>query len=294
VLAPNPGPLTLDGTNTWVLSAPGSEAALVVDPGPDDPGHLAAVLAAVRERAARVVAVLLTHGHPDHSAGARRCAELAGTGVRALDPVHRLGAEGLAGGDVVAAGDLELHVVATPGHSGDSLSFVLPAARVLLTGDTVLGRGTTMVAHPDGRLADYLASLRSLEWLCSDGVVQVVYRGTVRCWRARGCRSASPAHRRERLAQVVAAVEEGARTAQDVVARVYAEVDRSLWPAAELSVRAQLDYLEELDRLSRSGGPDGVEGLAQVAGTDRFPGLEAVGDAGRTNGSDRGRMTRGG
>lgn len=273
VLAPNPGPLTLDGTNTWVLSAPGSGAALVVDPGPDDPRHLAAVLAAVRERAARVVAVLLTHGHPDHSAGARRFAELAGTGVRALDPVHRFGGEGLADGDIVTAGDLELQVVATPGHSGDSLSFVLPAARVLLTGDTVLGRGTTMVAHPDGRLADYLASLRSLERLCADGVVQAVYPG-------HGPVLARPGdvvrhyllHRRERLAQVVAAVGEGARTARDVVALVYAEVDQSLWPAAELSVRAQLEYLGELDHLSRSGGPD------------RLPGLESVGGpAGRTD-----------
>jgi len=246
VLAPNPGPLTLDGTNTWVLSAPGSGQALVVDPGPDDAGHLAAVLAAVAECQARVVAVLLTHGHPDHSDGARRLAELAGpgVGVRSLDPAHRLGSQGLADGDVVVAGDLELRVVATPGHSSDSLSFLLPAASALLTGDTVLGRGTTVVAHPDGRLADYLGSLRTVEGLCERGDVTMVLPGhgpvldrpleVVRHYLR---------HRAERLDQVAAAVAAGARTPQEVVQRVYAEVDRVLWPAAELSVRAQLDYL---------------------------------------------------
>ncbi|HET9654059.1 MAG TPA: MBL fold metallo-hydrolase [Kineosporiaceae bacterium] len=246
VLAPNPGPLTLDGTNTWVLSAPGSNSALVVDPGPDDEGHLHAVLAAVRERGARVVSVLLTHGHPDHGAGARRFAELSGAGVRALDPAQRLGGEGLADGDVVAAGELELRVVATPGHSGDSLCFLLPAAGALLTGDTVLGRGTTVVAPPDGRLVDYLASLHTLEGVCADAEPDWVFPGhgpvlprpgeVVRHYLR---------HRRERLAQVSAAVADGARAAREVVERVYADVDRSLWPAAELSVRAQLDYLGE-------------------------------------------------
>lgn len=244
VLAPNPGPMTLDGTNTWVLSAPGARTALVVDPGPDHPGHLAAVLAAVRDRGAEVGAVLLTHGHPDHAEGARRFAELSGAGVRALDPAHRLGGEGLVGGDVVAAGDLELRVLSTPGHSADSLCFLLPAAGALLTGDTVLGRGSTVVAYPDGRLGDYLASLRTLEGVCAEAEPRLVLPGhgpvlTRPAEVVRGCLR----HRRERLDQVGAAVDEGARTPRDVVERVYADVDRALWPAAELSVRAQLEYL---------------------------------------------------
>jgi glyoxylase-like metal-dependent hydrolase (beta-lactamase superfamily II) len=244
VLAANPGPLTLEGTNTWVLSDPGAPVALVVDPGPEDEEHLAAVLSAVRERGAEVGAVLLTHGHPDHAAGARRFAELSGAGVRALDPGHRLGAEGLTDGEVVAAGELELRVVATPGHSADSLSFLLPAAGALLTGDTVLGRGTAVVAHPDGRLADYLASLRRLEAVCADTEPAVLLPG-------HGPALTGPAdvvrfylrHRRERLDQVAAAVDQGARTPQAVVEHVYADVDSALWPAAELSVRAQLEYL---------------------------------------------------
>jgi glyoxylase-like metal-dependent hydrolase (beta-lactamase superfamily II) len=248
VLAPNPGPLTLDGTNTWVLSAPGSGQALVVDPGPDDPAHLAAVLAVVRRRDARVSGVLLTHGHPDHSEGARSFAELAGgSPVRALDPAHRLGGEGLTEGDVVAAGELDLRVVATPGHSSDSLTFVLPPAGALLTGDTVLGRGTTVVAHPDGRLVDYLASLRVLEGLCANGEGDTVYpgHGPVLPHALEAVRSYLR-HREERLAQVAAAVADGARTPREVLERVYPDVDRSLWPAAELSVRAQLDYLDYL------------------------------------------------
>jgi glyoxylase-like metal-dependent hydrolase (beta-lactamase superfamily II) len=238
--------MTLDGTNTWILSAPGAREAVVVDPGPQDAGHLRAVLDAVRGRGCRVTAVLLTHGHLDHSEGARTFAELAGAPVRALDPAHRLGGEGLAEGDIVEAGDLRIDVVATPGHTSDSLTFVLAAERALLTGDTVLGRGTTVVAHPDGRLAAYLASLHRLERLAQELDPGVVLPGhgpalnrplhAVRFYLQ---------HRRERLDQVRAAVAAGDRTPQEVVERVYADVPREVWPAAELSVRAQLEYLRE-------------------------------------------------
>ena len=138
--------MTLDGTNTWVLREPGGSRSVVVDPGPPSPAHLDAVRAAAGD----VAVVLLTHHHLDHSEAARAFAESVGCGVRALDPAYRLGSEGLGAGDVVAVDGLEVHVVATPGHTADSLSFVLPAERAVLTGDTVLGRGTTVVAHPDG------------------------------------------------------------------------------------------------------------------------------------------------
>jgi glyoxylase-like metal-dependent hydrolase (beta-lactamase superfamily II) len=247
VLAPNASPMTLDGTNTWVLSAPAAAEAMVIDPGPDDEGHLRAVLAAAEGRGARIAAVLLTHGHLDHSEGARHLSELAGgVGVRALDPAMRLGDEGLAGGDVLDVGGLRLDVVATPGHTTDSLSFVLPDAGALLTGDTVLGRGTTVVAHPDGRLGDYLDSIERLR-------EDTLARGLTAVWPGHGPVLDRPAdvlqfylaHRRARLEQVRKALEEGATTAREVVERVYAEVDRRLWPAAELSVRAQLAYLAE-------------------------------------------------
>jgi glyoxylase-like metal-dependent hydrolase (beta-lactamase superfamily II) len=225
--------MTLEGTNTWVLRAPGTDGCVVVDPGPLHEGHLAAVAAQ-----GPVEVVLLTHGHADHSEGAARLAELTGAPVRALDPRHRLGDEGLTAGDVVAAAGLELRVLHTPGHTSDSLSFVLEDA--VLTGDTVLGRGTTVVAHPDGVLADYLASLRRLQDL---GDLTVLPGHGPELPSAGAAAAHYLAHRERRLQQVRSAVADGAGDARAVVEQVYADVDRALWPAAELSVRAQLAYL---------------------------------------------------
>jgi glyoxylase-like metal-dependent hydrolase (beta-lactamase superfamily II) len=248
VLAPNPGPLTLDGTNTWLLAAPGGRT-VVVDPGPGDPGHLDRVLAGATAAGRPVACVLLTHGHADHAEGARALAERAGAPVRALDPRCRLGDEGLAGGDVVEVDGLELRVVATPGHSGDSLSFALPAGRALLTGDTVLGRGTSVVAHPEGRLGDYLDSLRRLHEESAALGLEVLLPGHGPVLRdLPGVLAAYRAHREQRLAQVAAAVAEGHSSVEAVVASVYAGVDRALWPAAALSVAAQLAYLADAGR----------------------------------------------
>ena len=170
VLAGNPSPMTLDGTNTWVLSAPGATQCVVVDPGPDDSAHRRAVLAEVAARSMRVAVVLLTHGHPDHAAGAGAFAAAAGVdgrapGVRALDPAVRLGSEDSSTGTSWPK----------PGsrsrwsqHPGTRLTPVVPAARAgtaapdLLTGDTVLGRGSSVVAFPEGRLGAYLESLDRL------------------------------------------------------------------------------------------------------------------------------------
>lgn len=244
VLADNPGPMTLEGTNTWLLRAPGDESSIVVDPGPDDEAHLAAVAAA----AGQVATILLTHGHADHSDGARRLHELTRAPVRALDPAHRLGDEGLVEGDVVAAAGVELRVWATPGHSSDSLSFLLDArdgtAAGVLTGDTILGRGTTVVAYPDGDLRAYLASLHRLRAL---GDATVLTGHGPELPRAGEAAAAYLAHREQRLDQVRAALAELGPDADPraVVELVYADVDQVLWWAAELSVRAQLAYLRE-------------------------------------------------
>ncbi len=243
LLAPNPSPMTLDGTNTWLVAEPGSAAVVVVDPGPDDEAHLRRVRDAAVAGDRQVARILLTHGHLDHSAGAARLAALTGAPVRAADPAHRLGPEGLADGDVVTAAGCELRVVASPGHSADSVCLLLPADGALLTGDTVLGRGTTVIAR-DGNLGDYLRTLGRLRDLAEARGVGVVLPG-------HGPALADPlgildyylAHRAERLEQVRAAVAAGARTAAEVVAIVYADVDPAVWPAAEWSVQAQLDYL---------------------------------------------------
>jgi glyoxylase-like metal-dependent hydrolase (beta-lactamase superfamily II) len=240
VLAGNPGPMTLDGTNTWVLREPGAPRCVVVDPGPGEEAHLQAV----HEVAGDVAVVLLTHGHPDHAEGAGRFAELAGCPVRALDPAHRLGTEGLSDGEVVEVDGLELRVVGTPGHTADSLSFVLSADAALLSGDTVLGRGTSVVAYPDGSLDSYLQSLHRLRALAERAeVTQVLPGHGPPLEDALAFVEHYLQHRQQRLAQVEEALAAGARTAAEVVARVYADVDQALWPTAESSVRAQLAYL---------------------------------------------------
>lgn len=261
LLAPNPGPMTLDGTNTYVLAEPGSSKAVVVDPGPDDPAHLDAVLASLAADDQRASLVLLTHGHADHAAGVRSFAARAGCPVRAVDPTHRVGPDGLSGGDTVRVGGLVVEVMDTPGHTADSASLVLRDEPAMLTGDTVLGRGTTVVAHPDGRLGDYLSSLERIEALASRTPQMRLLPGHGPAGAAlASVAGLYRAHRTARLTQVVDAVSAGARDADGVVERVYADVDRTLWPAARLSVLAQLDYLLERGRLER------VEGRLSVRG----------------------------
>ncbi|WP_036392718.1 MBL fold metallo-hydrolase [Micromonospora chokoriensis] len=237
--APNPGPMTLDGTNTWVLRASAAEHAIVVDPGPADEGHLTRIA-----EHGPIGLILITHGHPDHTEGAARLSELlGGVHVLAVDPAHTIGGEPLTEpGERFGDFDLRVHLLQTPGHTADSVCFLVEYGdeRVVLTGDTILGRGTTVVAHPDGHLGDYLNSLELLS--AYRGIVALPGHGPALA----DCAAAANfylAHRRARLDQVRAAVAAGAHTPADVVATVYADVDRALWWAAEWSVRAQLEYL---------------------------------------------------
>ncbi len=241
VRAPNPGPMTLDGTNTWVLRPPGASHGVVVDPGPGDEGHLAAVASH-----APIALVLVTHGHPDHVEGLDRLVELLG-GV----PVVAAG--GSPAPDAVPG--LAIEMISTPGHTSDSVSYLVRVGneRAVLTGDTILGRGTTVVAWPDGDLAAYLASLRRLAELGPAPVLPGHGPALADC---AGAATYYLQHRLARLDQVRAARSAGAATAPDVVKAVYADVDRALWPAAELSVRAQLAYLEAQARESRPPAPE--------------------------------------
>ncbi len=244
VLAPNPGWMTLDGTNTWLLAEPGAARAVLVDPGPDDPRHRAAVLALAERRGTRITQILLTHGHPDHAEGARAMHEATGAPVRALDPGHRLGGEGLAEGDVVAVDGLELAVVATPGHTRDSLTFLLPADGALLTGDTVLGRGSAVIVHPDGDLGAYLASLARLaEVAGSTGARWVLPGHGPACPDPAGLIADYRSHRAERLALVEAALATGTTDREALLDAAYPDVPDALRWAAHLSLAAQLAHL---------------------------------------------------
>jgi glyoxylase-like metal-dependent hydrolase (beta-lactamase superfamily II) len=245
VLAPNPGLMTLDGTNTWLIAEPGSATAIVVDPGPDDESHLQRICAVAGSQDLRIADIVLTHRHFDHSAGAPRLAELTSAPVRAVDPEYRLGSEGLPAGTVLTSGGCELRVIVTPGHTSDSVSLHIPADDVVLTGDTVLGRGTAVISD-DGSLGDYLDSLARLRALADE-------TGLKRLLPGHGPLLADPAgvldyylaHRAERLDEIRAAVTAGDRTPAEIVVRVYAAVDTALWPFAESSVLAQLRYLNE-------------------------------------------------
>jgi glyoxylase-like metal-dependent hydrolase (beta-lactamase superfamily II) len=240
VLCPNPSPMTLDGTNTWVLAEPGSDEVVVVDPGPLDAAHLEAVIEHVRSSGRRIALTLLTHGHLDHAESAERFHQLTRAPVRGFGRGH----DDVREGETITVGGLEILAVPTPGHTSDSFCFVLPAENTLLTGDTVLGRGTSVVAWPDGNLEAYLESLSRIESLTAAGSVTSLLPGhgpTVD--DAAATVTFYLQHRAERLDQVRDAVARGARTAHDVVETVYADVPRSVWPAAEQSVQAQLEYL---------------------------------------------------
>ncbi len=248
VLAPNPGPMTLDGTNTWLVGDPERGPVVVVDPGPDDAGHRDLLLATAT---GGIAAILLTHRHADHSAGAPAlAAAVPGCAVRALDPAHRVGRGDLAEGDTVTVAGARLQVLATPGHTADSCSLLLhgdDGAVRLLTGDTVLGRGTTVIAAPDGDLTAYLRSLDRLVAVVADAAVSELLPGHgPRVPDPAGRLAAYRRHREERLEQVRDALRRGARGVAEVLDQVYGGVDPAVRSAAEQSVRAQLRHLGEL------------------------------------------------
>lgn len=246
LLAHNPTAMTLEGTNTWVVRDPDATECIVIDPGPADPAHLKRVA-----ETGPVAQILLTHHHPDHTEGAQDFAELTGAPIRALDAAWCSGGEAFLDAEVIEAAGVRIRTMATPGHTADSVCFVVddrdePA---VFTGDSVLGRGTTVVAHPDGDLGSYLASLRGLADL--PPAIRGLPGHGPELDDVASTASAYLDHRERRLEQVRAVVREcgPAVTTRQVVEVVYAEVDRSVWPAAEWTVQAQLAYLRDRGEL---------------------------------------------
>jgi glyoxylase-like metal-dependent hydrolase (beta-lactamase superfamily II) len=243
VLAPNPSVYTLEGTNTWIV---GREPSIVIDPGPDDPGHLEGVARAAGE----VALVLVTHDHPDHAPGALPFAEGVGA------PVHawRLGgAEPIRDGQAFHAGSTTLTAIHTPGHTRDHVVFHVPAASAMFTGDVVLGRGTSFIDPPDGDLAIYLRSLARLQELRP----RVLYPGHGPVVLQAEAKLAEYVdHRAEREGQIVAVLAPGARTITEIVEEVYAEYPPDVHPLAARSVLAHLIKLENEGRVARDGKGD--------------------------------------
>jgi glyoxylase-like metal-dependent hydrolase (beta-lactamase superfamily II) len=267
VIADNPGPFTFTGTGTYIVGRPGAGAGVaVIDPGPPDAAHLAALLAAVAGQT--VSHVLVTHTHRDHVPLARPFAEAVGAPVLAARPpartVHASAAPDededpdfspdivLTGGERLTGDGWTIEVMATPGHASNHLAFVLDEENALFSGDHVMGWSTTVVAPPDGDMAAYMASLEA-----------VTARRFTTIWPTHGAPITEPepflaayrAHRLARESQVLARLAAGDRRIADMVPALYAAVDARLWPAASLSVWAHLIALERAGRVRATPGP---------------------------------------
>jgi glyoxylase-like metal-dependent hydrolase (beta-lactamase superfamily II) len=231
LLENNPGPMTLEGTNTWILRAPDEEACVVVDPGCQDVDHLTRVA-----DCGPVALILISHRHIHHAEGAPWLAERTGAPVRAFDRTLCRDAEPLADAETVRAGGLDIRVRHTPGHTDDSVCLELDDA--VLTGDSIVGRGTTMVTS----LGHYLDTLRLLGTIT--GAILLPGHGAERPDLA-AVANEYLAHREKRLAQVRTALGQLGpdASAREVVELVYAGVDQELRGPAERSVQAQLEYL---------------------------------------------------
>lgn len=243
VTAANPSPYTIAGTNTYLV---GRGRVIVVDPGPDDPAHVSAVLEAVHAAGGELALILVTHSHADHLGGAGSLAR-----ERPV-PVRRWGAgdNPLMDGETVEEGGAVLRVLHTPGHAADHVVFHWPAERVLFSGDLILGSGTVVLQAREGALEEYLASLERIARL--DLAVIAPGHGPVIADPA--ARIAEYlAHRRMREGQVLDALARGAHTPGEIVGMIYQDLDPTLHPAAESTVRAHLLKLVREGRARREG-----------------------------------------
>lgn len=242
VLAPNPGPMTLTGTNTWLV--PSADGMVVIDPGPAEIDHLQGILDTVAATGRTVELVVLTHRHHDHVDLAEDLALRTGAPIRAVDPLLCRGAAPVGDGEELPGG---LTVIATPGHTDDSICLLNNAERALFTGDTVLGTGSSVIMYGDGSVTDSLTSLARLVRITEEHHVDRILPG-------HGPEVLDPtarlrhdlAHRQERIAQVRSALSCGLATVGEVTDHVHAGLDPRLAGAARTSIAAHLDHLGAL------------------------------------------------
>jgi glyoxylase-like metal-dependent hydrolase (beta-lactamase superfamily II) len=253
LLAPNPGPMTFDGTNSWVLHEPGRRGAVIVDPGPDNPGHLTALVELAQEAGGRVEGILLTHNHPDHWAGVPELARRTGAPILAADARR---ADAVVGGGPLDLAGLRIDVLVTPGHSSDSLSFHLTDDDAMVTGDTVLGRSAPAILHPDGRVDQMIDSLELIRDRTAGGAVILPGHGPLVTDPAAQLALALAA-RQARLTQVEDAVRDGCQTVAAIAERLYGPFSERIRRPVEATVRAHLHYLADHGRLA---GPAEIDG----------------------------------
>jgi glyoxylase-like metal-dependent hydrolase (beta-lactamase superfamily II) len=241
VLAPNASPLTLDGTRTHIL---GRDRVIIIDPGSDEPSHLDAVVDQVGQGSA--TAIVVTHDHPDHAAGADELAERLGA------PIRMARRRTCADGDRIESDAGDLVAIATPGHTNDHMALHWPDQDACFCGDLMMGgHDTSLVAPPEGRLGPYLASLDRIRALRA----RIIYP-------AHGAPFSNPEnaldryvrHRQLRLDQVRRAIRAGANTREEMILAVYGEeLDPELAPAAGAALKAYLEHLQATGRIRRRG-----------------------------------------
>jgi glyoxylase-like metal-dependent hydrolase (beta-lactamase superfamily II) len=256
VTAPNPSLMTGEGTNSYLIAG-GARACAIVDPGPDDDAHLTH-LAHLATAHGGARAILVTHGHPDHAAGAARLRALTGAPILAycrddgVPEADRL----LADGEQLAIGERTLIALHTPGHRFDHLCFLLPDVAALIAGDLVSGAGTVVIAPPEGDLLEYMASLRRLLALDPRQILPA-HGPTID--RPAALLQSYIEHREERERQILACLTAGESDVAGLVARIYADIDPALHPVAAHTVTAHLLKLEREGHVLRGAHGAGVE-----------------------------------
>ena len=264
ILAPNPSPYTYTGTQTYVVGQADGPDCAVIDPGPDDPEHIAAIMAAVGD--AKIIAIMCTHTHRDHSPAAAPLSQQTGAPVVGCAPLV-LKVDGprsdeafdttyepdrvLEDGEQMRGTGWSLTAVATPGHTSNHLCFALEESGALFTGDHVMGWSTSVVIPPDGDMGDYMASLEKLQRR-----EDVVYHS------AHGAAITKPkqlvrgmiGHRRQRENQILRLMSERARPVSEFIPEMYKGLDERLIGAAEMSVTA---HLIDLDKRGLATEKDG-------------------------------------